>query len=396
MKGTNSKMPGKEKTPSSILIVDDQPENLRIMNTFLSEAGFQVRSAISGQAAINSAQANLPDLILLDIEMPFMNGFETCKSLKSDSRTKDVPIIFVSGSCNCIEKVKGLKAGAVDYITKPFQFDELLARVEIHLKLTSLQAQLKEKNEVLENTLRQKDEIEKIIFHDIRGPLSPILSLPKSIKRHQDMDERCKKYLRIIEKAGMRILNLVNSSNMLHRMENQNNFRDLKPVDLAKIIDHIISGIPEDLVRIDIKIQVLIDGNELKSSDSFIVNGEEELCYTMLENILRNAFEASKANQTITIALKHGPQMIVEVHNEEPVSKEIRSSFFKKYATHGKTKGTGLGTYSAKLAAEIQGAEISMTTSESTGTCIRITFPADTPTIGLIENHSQDCNQLPV
>jgi two-component system sensor histidine kinase/response regulator len=138
--------------PSIILIVDDQPTNLKMLFSFLQEASFKVLVAKTGESAIKKLQKVSPDLILLDVTMPGIDGFETCRRLKASTETKDIPVIFMTALSETTDKIKGFKLGAVDYITKPFQQDEVLARIENQIKLRRLQKQLEEQNQHLQQS----------------------------------------------------------------------------------------------------------------------------------------------------------------------------------------------------------------------------------------------------
>lgn len=137
----------------NILIVDDTPANLRVLAQMLSERGYRVRAVTSGPRALEAAQAALPDLILLDVKMPEMDGYQVCQCLKKDERTCETPIIFVSALDDVQDKVRAFTAGGVDYVTKPFQWEEVLARIETHLALRSLQRQLQDANKRFEREL---------------------------------------------------------------------------------------------------------------------------------------------------------------------------------------------------------------------------------------------------
>lgn len=130
----------------NILIVDDTPDNLRLLSTTLTERGYKVRSVINGSMAIMGAQATPPDLILLDIKMPDMDGYEVCQKLKADQHTREIPVIFISALDEVLDKVRAFEVGGVDYITKPFHFEEVLARVENQLTIRNLQKQLTKQN----------------------------------------------------------------------------------------------------------------------------------------------------------------------------------------------------------------------------------------------------------
>lgn len=138
--------------PSTILIVDDQPTNLKMLFSFLQESGFKVLVAQSGESAITKLKKVAPDLILLDVMLPGLDGFETCQRLKAEAETQDIPVIFMTALSEPLDKIKGLKVGAVDYITKPFQQEEVLARIENQLKIRRLSVQLEVQNQQLQQS----------------------------------------------------------------------------------------------------------------------------------------------------------------------------------------------------------------------------------------------------
>ena len=144
----------------SILVVDDESESLALLTGILAAEGFQVRSANSGQLALESVAVWVPQLILLDIRMPGIDGFEVCRQLKASSETRDIPLMFISAANDVEERVAGLVQGAVDYITKPFQRGELLARVRTHLELSRLRADLEK--QVSQRTLELRATIERL------------------------------------------------------------------------------------------------------------------------------------------------------------------------------------------------------------------------------------------
>ncbi len=139
-----------ESLHANILIVDDVEDNLEILGDLLTFDGYNVKAARSGEAALKLAQESRPDLILLDILMPGMDGFEVCSRLKADDRTKDIPVIFVSSMTDIDSKVRGFKVGGVDYINKPFQHAEILVRVNTHITMLRLRKHLEEQNAELE------------------------------------------------------------------------------------------------------------------------------------------------------------------------------------------------------------------------------------------------------
>ncbi|MBE9117885.1 response regulator [Lusitaniella coriacea LEGE 07157] len=138
---------------ANILIVDDTPNNLRLLSKILMGYGYEVGKAINGSIALQSAQKTAPDIVLLDINMPQMNGYEVCEQLKANPRTQEIPVIFISALDDVWDKVKAFQVGGVDYITKPFQCEEVLARVDTHLRLQSLQNKLRREQQKSERLL---------------------------------------------------------------------------------------------------------------------------------------------------------------------------------------------------------------------------------------------------
>ncbi len=182
---------------SSILIVDDTPDNLRLLSAILTTAGYKVRKALNGKIALKTIEATPPDLILLDINMPEINGYEVCQKLKESQKTQPIPVIFISALDDVLDKVKAFAVGGVDYITKPFQGEEVLARVANHLNLRSLQKALQieqEKSERLllnilpktiadqlkegQNAVAEQFETATFLFADIVGFMPSSSTLP--------------------------------------------------------------------------------------------------------------------------------------------------------------------------------------------------------------------------
>jgi len=153
---------------ADILIVEDKVENLRLLSQILSRAGYKARPVTNGPQALAAARSTPPDLVLLDIVMPGMDGYDVCYRLKADKTTADIPIIFISALGSAEDKVRAFAAGGVDYITKPFQAEEVLARVSTHLDLRSLQKSL-------EQEVAELDAFAHTVAHDLKNPLSSII-----------------------------------------------------------------------------------------------------------------------------------------------------------------------------------------------------------------------------
>jgi diguanylate cyclase (GGDEF)-like protein len=160
---------------ADILVVDDQPDNIRLLSILLVEQGYKVRKAINGEIALNAVDSQVPDLILLDINMPRMNGYEVCKILRANERTRYTPIIFLSALDEGLDKLNAFQVGGSDYVSKPFQVEEVLARLENHLTIQRQRQQLSAQNERLQKEIEQRHQAEEILYQS-RALLASVLN----------------------------------------------------------------------------------------------------------------------------------------------------------------------------------------------------------------------------
>ena len=229
MKSDSDKIVGEE----NILIVDDSLESLQSLSATLSQNGYAVQSVISGSMALTVAQLTLPDLILLDIKMPDMDGYEVCKHLKESQQTSDIPIIFLSCLYNVSEKIKAFNMGGVDYVTKPFQVEEILVRVKHQLTIQKLTRQIKEKNQQLQNEIvqRRKAELKAVsasqakssflasMSHELRTPLNAIIGFSKLMCDDHLLNTDQQENINIINRSALHLLELINDILKLSKIE---------------------------------------------------------------------------------------------------------------------------------------------------------------------------------
>jgi len=249
-------------TLGDILIVDDTLANLRLLSQMLEERGHKVRAVRNGTHALTAAQAIPPDLVLLDIRMPEMDGYEVCRRLKADVRTAEIPILFISALGETEDKVKAFTLGGVDYITKPFQAAEVLARVETHLALRNLNRQLQAANAELAERLdelqdrnEELDAFAHTVAHDIKGPVTTIVSYADVLREGAITvpDSVRTDFLRTLKRSARRIATIVDELLLLasvRKMELQLELLDMEKVveEACQRIMHITSQSEAEIV----------------------------------------------------------------------------------------------------------------------------------------------------
>ncbi len=353
-----------------ILIVDDAPINLLVLNEVLAPE-YQVEEAADGLQALQRAFADpQPDLILLDIMMPKMDGYEVCRRLKAAVKTREIPVIFVTGRSEEADEEKGLRIGAVDYIVKPFRPAIVRARVQVRLKLKTAREALAERNNELENMLRLRETMDQIARHDIKSPLNAMLAVTQILMMGGDLSPTQRELLTTQRRAGHKMLEMINRSLCMFRMELGDYQLEPAAVDLLGVAREVA----EEAGHANLVLS--LDGESPAPHQRFWVRAEELLCYSMLSNLVKNAVEASEPHQQIRIAMESGEPALLRISNPTPVPAPVRQGFFEKFVTAGKRDGSGLGAYSAKLIAITLGGEIEMRTAEGFGTEIKVSLPA--------------------
>lgn len=246
-----------KKKSGDILVVDDRLENAALLFKILSENGYEVRQVINGKQAINAACYDPPDIILLDIMMPGMDGYEVCEHLKKSENTAKIPIIFLSALDSEFDKVKAFDVGGVDYITKPFKVKEVLARVEHqimlqnqrhiiatqNLKLTENNAQLQDLNNRLAASNRELEEFAYIVSHDLQSPLQTTMGFARLLgKKYQNnLDEKANHYIDRIIEGSNRMNHLIHD--LLEYSRIQTRAQSFEPINLNLILEQVLSSL---------------------------------------------------------------------------------------------------------------------------------------------------------
>ena len=357
---------------SCILIVDDNIDNIQVLGTALQEQHYHLVVAQNGEQALKALKEFMPALILLDVMMPGLDGFQICKIIKNNPRTQHIEVIFITAATTNGDELKGLSLGAVDYIHKPFSIPIVQAKVALHL-------------ERIEHR-KLREDVERVMRHDLKTPLNALLGFPQLMLEDDNLTAEQRGYLQYMQDVGKEMLHMINNSLDLFKMEIGTYQYKPQPVDICLLIN----GITKDLISFirENKVEVVVSktNNLISLTENFFVLAEKYLSYSLFANLIRNAIEASTANSIITINLdREDNEGVITITNSGSVPEEIQHIFFDKYVTFGKKQGTGLGTYSAKLMAEVQNGSIAMT-STNNETCITVRLPLYTEASHLKNN----------
>jgi CheY-like chemotaxis protein len=363
-KGENFNM-NQKNSKQTILVVDDSPVNIDVIDSILSDK-YIVKAAISGKIALKIIKKIKPDLILLDIIMPELNGYEICQHLKADDETKGIPIIFITGQTGVDNEIKGFEMGGADYITKPIRPPVLLARV-------NAQMAIKREKEILEENMQLREDVERIMRHDLKSPLSPIINLSEMINDDNLTEDQIAS-ITFAKEAGYRVLNMINISLDMFKMEKGTYVFHPEQVEILSILHQVLQENSYSINYRQLAVEININNHPISKDSLFEIPGEEFLMYSMLANLIKNAIEASPKNEKLLIDLGNVSKYFISITNKGSVPENMRDKFFDKYATSGKGSGSGIGTYSARMIAETQGGKISMHSSENETTII-VSFP---------------------
>ena len=364
-------------SPSRILVVDDYPVSLKLLEQLFKD-DYQVLTATDGAAALALCRtAPMPDLLLMDVMMPGMDGFEVVRRLHQRPETAQIPVIFVTGSTDDDTRLKGMELGAVDFVSKTSDPKALRARVRNFLKYIDMRRQLQADFDAMQETMQVREDAENTSRHDIKGSLAGIVGMVNSLAGDPDMAPKHAAQLRLVEKTANQVLEMVNLSGELYKMEAGNFKLKASPVDVGDILHRIVEISRSTFFDKGLTIEVDTDtpvGTELPQA-----LGDANLSYSLFQNLIKNACEAAPPGGRVVVALRDENPLRVEISNPGVVPAELRERFFDKFATSGKQGGSGLGTYSARMLAKAQHGAISMATSdERNSTALTVTLPRHT------------------
>jgi two-component system, sensor histidine kinase and response regulator len=400
---------------AKILIVDDTLSYLELLSSVLKRQKYQVSEARNGYMALAMVESDPPDLILLDIHMPDLNGFEVCNWLKSNLKTHEIPVIFVSAATDPIDKVEAFSVGGVDFITKPFDLVEVLARIETHLRLRSLQLQLKEQNEKLQNsTLDLSMSLEKerelsqlksnfisLVSHEFRTPLTTIQSAAELLEHYEwDREEQIEQ-LHQIQSEVQHMTALMEDVLLFSKAEAGKLKLKLQPVDLCKFAKKLIKQFQLGIGRHHhLNLSVYKRSNDTKQKESLLqrdgsLNSEdhtiaglpetvamvdEKLLRQIFTNLLTNAVKYSNQGSEIDfeLVLSQDRASFLVCDRGLGIPKEDQAHLFTSFfraQNVANISGTGLGLSIVKQCVDIHQGTIILASEVGVGTSIKVTIP---------------------
>ncbi|NVN93925.1 MAG: hybrid sensor histidine kinase/response regulator [Bacteroidetes bacterium] len=357
---------------SNVLIVDDISDNLKVLGNILKNEGYKVRPVPNGALALQVANKETPDIILLDIMMPDMDGYEVCRQLKQNPILSDIPVIFISALNDTNDIVKAFTSGGVDYITKPFQAEEVKARVATHLKIRQQKQKLQQLN-------AEKVKFFSIIAHDLRGPLGGLMMLADMMEdeSYQLTPDQKVELTKNLSHSARNIYKLL--ENLLEWSQMQQGHTVFNPqlLDLNFVVNECLKIITETAKNKTIKIEVNIP-------PKMEVFADMNMLQIIIRNLVSNAIKFTPKGGDVSISANIGVDKIVEIavkDNGIGMSYEMLDNLFRLDAKHSRpgTEGepsTGLGLLLCKEFVEKNNGKLWVVSEEKKGSAFCFTIPA--------------------
>ena len=361
--------------PADILIVDDTPANLDVLVEMLGEQGYNARPVPSGFLALQSARVQPPDLILLDVNMPEMDGYEVCKHLKADENLKDIPVIFISALRDTTDKVQAFDAGAVDYITKPFQFKEVKARIQTHLRIYRMQKELESQYAAIKKLEELKDNLTHMVVHDMASPIQTIgIAVDLVLSGETGPGREQVEVLSRASDASRNLIEMVNSLLDISRMESGRMPLHLTDVDLRHLAEeaaetmHLLAGAKN--------IRLTVQGPHVP------LHADTDLIRRVFINLISNAlkFTPQSGEVMVTVSASDGLARAEVRDTGIGIPEEYHERIFEKFgqieADHQRHEhSSGLGLTFCRLAAVAHGGMIGVRSRLGEGSTFWFVLP---------------------
>ena len=360
---------------NSILIVDDNKENIKVLGLALKEKEYNLTVAFSGPDALEILDATNIDLVLLDVMMPGMDGFEVCRRMKENENTREIPVIFITALTETNSIVKGFEVGGVDYLTKPFKKRELFARVDTQLKIKNQKLKLEEQKQELESTIKSRDTLYSIIAHDIRSPLANIKSVLSAL--HNDMidQDSFQQLVAMLQITTSETYDLLENLLLWTKSKITALKPSIKMVEAKELIEKTVMVLQPSAEKKGISLTT-----ELSKAGS--ITADSNMISTAVRNLVSNAIKFTQAGGEIkVICSTSSEETVIEVHDygvgisEENIRKLLDAEeHFTTYGTDHE-KGSGLGSKLVLGFIRSHGGQLSIESKPGKGSVFRISIP---------------------
>lgn len=374
------------KSNPLILIVDDTHENIQVLGSLLQDAGYDINVAFSGKQALEALERIVPDLVLLDIMMPEMDGYEVCRRMKAHPEWHGVPVIFLTAKVDTDSIVEGFEVGAVDYVTKPFQAAELLQRVDNHLSLHRLRRELEDKVSELSEALGRIEQLRReqdaFLRHELNNVINPVAGYIEmlSMTLGSSIGEKPRRWLQSTSRAIESMQDMLSNMKDLNEVERGARTFSLMPVPLYGILEDVIRDVAA-ATHGAVRISLLPDSLDAR------VPADLSFLPGVFRNLIKNAAEHLMTTDAVTqvpdpegvrVACSVGESTVIidVINGGKPIPEERLATFFEKFnSTKTSDGGTGLGTTYARIVTEAHGGSISVSSSAEDGTRVRVELP---------------------
>ena len=355
-----------------ILIVDDVKDNVELMDQFFSSKGYETSLAFGGKEALEKAEKENPDIILLDIMMPDLDGFEVCRILKKErTHFKNIPIILVTAKDDVESKIQGLSIGADDYVAKPYDIKELEARVKSALRLKHALDELKELNEL-------KNQFLGMASHDIKGPVTRIEKAAEALlKQKGELSSQQVEQLARVQKEARGIFNLLSDLLNVVKIETRQLGIQKREVDISKLLEEVTHMNQMMAEAKGIALEFVIE-KEVKK-----IEADPDRLLEVIDNLVINAIKFSKKGQSVSLALKnvHGGVEFSVSDTGVGIPKDEIPKLFQRFSklspkpTAGES-GTGLGLSICKEIIDLHKGKIDVESDVGCGTKVKVFLPS--------------------
>jgi two-component system sensor histidine kinase/response regulator len=360
----------------TVMIVDDTPENLRLLDAMLREHGYRVLTLPRGDLALRAAEKIPPDLILLDVSMPEMSGYEVCRRLKADPRMARIPVVFISALSEIGDKVEAFRAGGVDYITKPFQLEEVVARVGAQLSILRLQRSVEQRNQELTFLNEQKNYLLGVAAHDLRNPLAIVSGYLDMLGLIGPLTEQQAEIAKRIAKAVRFTVTMLNdlldvSKIEAGRLDLEQRATDLGALARDRVVFNQLLG-EQKAITIDVETDEGLPPVEV----------DPDRIAQVLDNLLTNAIKFSRTGARVKVEVRRDGEsvLVVVIDQGQGIPKSELPRLFEPFGrTSAKPTGgersTGLGLAISQKVVRAHGGIIEIASQLGIGTQATVRLP---------------------